>query len=543
MPTPSNVGEMYDVIQIGYGPVGQTLASLLGQRGWNIAVFERHKRLYGLPRAGHFDHEIARIFQGIGAVDAFIDKAVAIEAYTWFNRDRQKLLSFETEGTAISGWHSGYMFYQPYVEAALDSAVAKHNNVAVNFGWQAVALRQHKDFVEVTLTRYEKDGAHGSEPETRTVRTRYVVAADGANSATRQSLGIQLEDLGFQEQWLVVDVRLKTPLDVNAAEIRKNGSYQICDPARPMMSTMLSAEHKRFGFMRMPTDSDGHLEDPETVWSLIRPWVTPDTADMIRSVVYQFRSTLACEWRKDRVLLAGDAVHLMPPFLGQGMCSGIRDVANLAWKLDLVLAAKVDDAILDSYQIERSPHVRAHIARSVHVGKISCTTDTAQAAARDAALLAGEMPPPPAPLVLEQGLLQSGRNSSDPIGSLGPQARIRLGQRTSLADNILGHGRWQLLCRKDPRSSLSMTTQNIIDDLNIACVWFGDGGAEDLEGVYKNWFNRYDIEAALVRPDFYVYGVAKTLSDIDALFIELRTSAAWIASAQRAPSRRRTGVL
>lgn len=543
MPTPSNVGEMYDVIQIGYGPVGQTLASLLGQRGWNIAVFERHKRLYGLPRAGHFDHEIARIFQGIGAVDAFIDKAVAIEAYTWFNRDRQKLLSFETEGTAISGWHSGYMFYQPYVEAALDSAVAKHNNVAVNFGWQAVALRQHKDFVEVTLTRYEKDGAHGSEPETRTVRTRYVVAADGANSATRQSLGIQLEDLGFQEQWLVVDVRLKTPLDVNAAEIRKNGSYQICDPARPMMSTMLSAEHKRFGFMRMPTDSDGHLEDPETVWSLIRPWVTPDTADMIRSVVYQFRSTLACEWRKDRVLLAGDAVHLMPPFLGQGMCSGIRDVANLAWKLDLVLAAKVDDAILDSYQIERSPHVRAHIARSVHVGKISCTADTAQAAARDAALLAGEMPPPPAPLVLEQGLLQSGRNSSDPIGSLGPQARIRLGQRTSLADNILGHGRWQLLCRKDPRSSLSMTTQNIIDDLNIACVWFGDGGAEDLEGVYKNWFNRYDIEAALVRPDFYVYGVAKTLSDIDALFIELRTSAAWIASAQRAPSRRRTGVL
>lgn len=520
--------EHFDVVQIGYGPVGQALAALLGAQGWKVGVFERHNALYRFPRAGHFDHEVARILQGIGALEEIIDKVVVVEAYSWFNQHRELLLNFKSEGLAISGWSNGYMFYQPYLEAALNNAVAKNGSALVEFGWQAVGLYQHSDYVEIALRPFSHDsGANDSEGEPRLVRARYVVAADGANSFARNALGITLEDFGFKEQWLVLDLRLKQPIDPSSQEVRTAGSYQVCDPARPMMTAMLSAEVKRFGFMRMPRDPDGYLEKPETAWSLIRPWATPDTADLIRNVVYQFRSAMARQWRMDRVILAGDAVHLMPPFMGQGMCAGIRDAANLAWKLDLVLGGCVHESLLATYETERRPHVKAYIDLSVHVGKISCTTDVAEAAVRDATLMAGGMAPPPTPPCLEEGALQGGRAGARPIGSLGPQGHICVGNRCGLADDVLGHGRWQLISRRDPRGVLSAFSRTFAEELDIACLWFGDGGAEDLNGAYKKWFDQHDIEAVLVRPDFYIFGVAKSAAHVNGLMRELWDRIGW----------------
>lgn len=519
--------EHYDVVQIGYGPVGQTHAALLGARGWKVGVFERHDGLYRLPRAGHLDHEVARIFQGIGALDEVLDEVVVIESYAWFNQHRERLLTFNSEANAISGWPFSFMFHQPYVEAALNNAVVRTGNVAVHFGWQAVGISQQGDYVDVTLRPYKLGADPRASSEKRVVRARYLVAADGANSFTRSALGIEIEDFGFREEWLVIDLRLNKALDKTTKAFKTTGSYQICDPARPMMAATLGAEFKRFGFMRMPGDADGYLDKTETAWTLIRPWVRPNDAELIRSVVYEFRSTLVRQWRKGRVILAGDAVHLMPPFMGQGMCSGVRDAANLAWKLDLVLRGWSADDLLDSYQTERGPHVKAHIDLSVHVGKISCTTDPTEAAARDASLKAGGMAPPPPPPGLERGVLQGGRAGDRPVGSLGPQARIRLTDRSGLADDLLGHGRWQLISTRDANSVLSAATRAFIEDLDVACLWFGRGGAEDSDGVYAKWFADNRIEAAILRPDFYVFGVAKSVEEIEALVLELRDRIAW----------------
>jgi 2-polyprenyl-6-methoxyphenol hydroxylase-like FAD-dependent oxidoreductase len=530
--------EHYDVVQIGYGPVGQALAAMLGASDWKIGVFERQEGLFGLPRAGHFDHEVARIFQGIGVLEDVLPELVAIESYAWFNQHRERLLTFNSEGNAVSGWPSSFMFHQPYVERALHNAVVRTGNVSVHFGWQAVEVLQQSDHVEVKLRPYGRSADASARSECRVVRARYLVAADGARSFTRNALGIEVEDLGFREEWLVIDLRLNQPLDTTTKDIKTNGSYQICDPARPMMSAVLGAEFKRFGFMRMPGDPDGYLEKPETVWNLIRPFVTPDEAELIRSVVYEFRSILARQWRKGRVMLAGDAVHLMPPFMGQGMCAGVRDAANLAWKLDLVLRGRASDTLLDSYQIERRPHVRAYIDLSVHVGKISCTTDPTEAAARDATLKAGGMAPPPPPPRLEQGILQDGRMGDWSVGSLGPQARIRVDDRLGLGDDILGHRRWQLISKRDPNSALSEATRAFLDDLNVAYIWFGSGGAEDVDGVYAKWFADNKLEAAIVRPDFYVFGVAKSVEEIESLVLELRGRIAWKRATEHHPRRR-----
>ena len=526
---------IHDIVQVGYGPVGQTSAALLGRAGHDVAVFERHSGLYALPRAGHIDHEIVRVFQSIGAADQVMVDAFRCATYGWRNQHGETLLDIDWSREGVSGWASDYLMYQPYVEEALDAAVRRSPSVIVNHGWEATDVVQREDHVEVTFAKgqIDNDGQYRHSGERRTARGRYLIGADGANSRTRSRAGIEFEDLGFKEQWLVVDFRQKHPLSFAF----DNG--QICDPARPLCLFQLGKTHRRFEFMVLPHEDPKAISSEANVWALVSPWFDQNDVELIRSTVYTFRSANAREWRSARILLAGDAAHLMPPFLGQGMCSGVRDVANLAWKLDLVLKGLAPETLLNSYVVERKPHVANIIEQAVALGKISCTVDVEEAHARDQALMSGLAPPPPPFPWIELGILQKspGPAGEPLVGRLGPQARIARHGIEGLADDVAGAG-WQLICAAGVGRAPGADALSTIKALEVRILELGgqgDDAVEDLDGVYGDYLLAAGVQAVLVRPDFYVFGAVEAASSLDALFADLAAQLALVTLADRAP--------
>jgi 2-polyprenyl-6-methoxyphenol hydroxylase-like FAD-dependent oxidoreductase len=396
-----------DVIVVGYGPVGQTIAALLAREGHRVAVYERFADVYGLPRAIHFDDEVMRVWQALGVVDDIVGDLLPVPKYTWLGADGEEIVAITSPSPGPSGWEPSYLFFQPYLEDALVRAVAAQPTATVHRGWLAEHLHQAGDHVAVTLRRVREAASGQLLPtdETTTVRARYVIGADGANSRVREAAGVDFEDLGFRERWLTLDVR---PHDVEALS-HIPAPCQWCHPARPHMHTRNGRSHRRWEFMLLPGETAEDFRDEARIWELLAPWMTADDGTIVRHAVYEFRARLAETMRDGRVLLAGDAAHTMPPFLGQGLCSGVRDAANLAWRLDLILRDVAPDALLDSYTEERRPHNEWIVRLSTEMGRVSCVLDPAAAAERDAALRAADPPPPLALRSLEEGLVAAGR--------------------------------------------------------------------------------------------------------------------------------------
>jgi 2-polyprenyl-6-methoxyphenol hydroxylase-like FAD-dependent oxidoreductase len=262
----------------------------------------------------------------------------------------------------------------------------------VHFGEELFAIDQFSDRVELAFRN------QAAPMVSKVERARYMIGADGARSTIRDLVGITQTDLGFAYDWLVVDVvpreeRSWTPYVV-----------QHCDPARPSTSVGSGPGRRRWEFMRLPSETIDELNNLDKAWELIAPWdMTRENASIERHTVYTFRGTWANRWRSGRVLIAGDAAHLMPPFLAQGLCSGLRDAAALAWRLAMILGGNAPQSLLDSYELERSPHVQEIIRQAVEVGRIICVTDPEQAAARDFKMKAAmsnpalALKPPPEP--------------------------------------------------------------------------------------------------------------------------------------------------
>ncbi|PAJ86125.1 bifunctional 3-(3-hydroxy-phenyl)propionate/3-hydroxycinnamic acid hydroxylase [Burkholderia ubonensis] len=511
--------EIFDVVQIGYGPVGQAHAAFLGKAGHRVAVYERHHSLYSMPRAGHFDHEIMRIFQSLGCADEIAIDAFPATKYEWKNGKGESLISFDWDQIGVSGWMSDYLMYQPYLENALHRAVKACETVSVHHGWEAVDIAPEADHVAVTFQRFLTDanGKRLPSDELKTVRGRYLVGADGANSFVRRHQNLAWEDLGFNESWVVLDFKQKRPLHYEF----DNG--QICDPKRPLCLFQLGKTHRRFEYMVLPGESQEELLKEENAWEVVKPWLTRDDADLIRHIIYTFKSGLAREWSKGRVFLIGDAAHLMPPFLGQGMCSGIRDAKNLAWKLDLVLRGVAADALLRSYQTERAPHVKEIIDLAVQVGRISCTIDPVEADARDVAFRNGQVPPPPPFPILRHGLVDCDANAHAVSGCLGPQAEVEAHGRLARADDIFGTG-WQLISDFDASAHLSPESHALLKAFGVTylqpqAVAQGEGfdTVVDIKDSYRRYFAENGVRAVLVRPDFYVYGAVVSGDELDTM--------------------------
>jgi 2-polyprenyl-6-methoxyphenol hydroxylase-like FAD-dependent oxidoreductase len=501
-----------DVVIVGYGPVGQALALMLGRQGRSVAVCERWANRYPLPRAVCIDHELYRVLCANGLSEVLPRVSHAGPLYRWFNADWQELLCIDWSATSISGGPEVNFVHQPTLEEALDAAVRGLDSVDTLFGWEALSIEQDDDLAHVRI----RDCGTGEE---RSLSAQFVVGCDGANSLVRQAIGGAQEDRGFEADWLVIDVRLNGERTLDQLGIPAAAQY--CNPARPTTIVPAGvrdgAVFRRWEFMRLPGETIEALEREERVRELLRPWLAPDDADLIRHKVYTFRSLLAERWRERRLLLAGDAAHVMPPFMGQGMCSGLRDAWNLAWKLALILDGTAPDALLDTYQLERMPHVSQIIDLSIYLGRIICIPDPAGAADRDRRFLSGEVdPPPPFPQLVDGVLHRDGQGRIAPgAGKLTPHVLVREGDTRRRLDDHTGGGFTLIRGERCGDHPLPVQTRATLDRLGITLL---DLSADvDAEGKLRAFLDQHGWTAMIVRPDFYAYGGVSDPRDLPGL--------------------------
>jgi len=496
-------GPEADCLVVGGGPVGLLTAILLGQAGLQVTVVERWPQRYPLPRACTIDHEALRILQAAGVMadhaDLFEPSQGARGGYQFRNGEGELLRSIDWNRPAESGWANTNGFYQPDLEAVIEEIAVATAGVTVHRGWTFSSLAQDGAGVSTQVFSTEEPA------KAVTVRSRWLVGADGANSPVRCRLGVGVGDSGFRADWLVIDYRPLVEERWDAFVV------QYCDPEQPATAVNSGPGRRRFEFMRRDDVSVEELAHEATAWRLMSPWgVTPDTAALERHAVYTFRGRWARTWRVGNAFLAGDAAHLMPPFLGQGLCAGLRDARALAWRLGMVHAGLAAPSVLDSYGPERAGHVREIIDEAVAAGRVICELDPARAAVRDAELKRQMTDVDAAPM--EPPHPHLGRPSiTDPSqgveGRLAPQGRVRAAGRTGLFDDVVG-GEWQLVSRAgDPAQLLDEETISWFQQIGGSVTQVSPTGpVQDVDGAYERWFSRNDCTAFLSRPDFYVFG-------------------------------------
>jgi 3-(3-hydroxy-phenyl)propionate hydroxylase len=503
----------YEVIVVGYGPAGAVAALWLGQAGIRTLVIDKSKTIWQIPRAIAIDHEILRVFQNLGVAEEVLPCTAPFPASEHFGVDGQLIRRIHVvEPPYPLGYTPTMVFTQPAVEAILRKHVAGLQSVTVELGSQLTGIAQNDSAATVQLT---------TGHVTRQLKARYVIGCDGASSSVRRLLGITFNDLGFDEPWLVIDVK------VNEWALSKlpQTAAQYCNPERPTTFIVGPANHRRWEIMLLPGEDPREAEKPERVWALLAPWLEPTDGVLWRASSYRFHALLATHWRKGRIFLAGDAAHQQPPFLGQGMCQGIRDVTNLCWKLSEVLRGPGCDGLLDTYETERSQHVYTLTSRIKTIGRHICERDPKAARKRDAALLLQggghaatvtrqEIVPP-----LEAGLIADKEQSAS--GTLFPQPWILTDGGAVRMDTLTGHG-WRLFL--DGRCH-ALEELPGAGELLLNPVVIGGSGLKEKDAIVTKWFEQHACAAAIIRPDHYVYGVARTLAEIRPLLDRLALAA------------------
>jgi 3-(3-hydroxy-phenyl)propionate hydroxylase len=511
--------ERYEVAVAGMGPAGAVCAGLLGKLGVRTLALERSRELYDKPRAFALDHEVMRVFQNLGIAERVLPYTAPFTPSEYYGADGRLIKRLGAVPPPYPlAWTPSMVFRQPQVEAILREGVAAIPDVDVRYGMSLEDFSQ--DATGVALSLVDDRGAR------REVRANYLVACDGAASGVRRSLGIGHEDMAFDEPWLVVDVLVN---EAGAAKLPQV-SIQYCEPARPCTYLIGTGEHRRWEIMLLPGEDPRAMEDEAAVWKLLSRWLSPADAKLWRQASYRFHALAASEWRRGRVFLAGDAAHQQPPFTGQGMCQGIRDVANLSWKLKLALDG-APDALLDTYQQERLPHVRRLTGVVKGIGRLICERDPAAARVRDDRLVdaaGGEVRTEPRQNLippLEAGFLSPEPHAAN--GTLFPQPRLRRRDGVALLDDVAGSG-----FRLFVRGPMPTVPAALLERLDIQLVRIEP--AEELDGVLASWFARHACSAVLVRPDHYVYGVAAHDGDAAKLVESAVAFAAPTGRAQRA---------
>ncbi len=504
----------YDIAIAGFGPAGATAACMLGQMGYSVLVVDRLTEVYDKPRAFAMDHEILRVYQNLGVAEAMRPHLAPFLASEHYGVDGQLIRRLTmVEPPYPMGWTPSVVFLQPPIEEALRARVREIASVELALGCEFVALAQ--DGAGVTVDWRDAAGVP------RQARARYLIGCDGASSTVRRQIGVAHDDLGFDEPWLVVDVLLN---EGAGARLPKTNA-QFCEPARPATFLIGTGRHRRWEIMLLPGEDPREMETEAATWRLLSRWLSPDEGRLWRQASYRFHALVASRWRVGRVFLAGDAAHQQPPFLGQGMCQGVRDIANLAWKLDAVLQGRAAESLLDTYGAERASHVRRLTTTIKHIGHNICERDPVKARQRDADLVAQaggtvksvprqDLIPP-----LDCGLLSARPHAAN--GTLFPQPAVTCGGRSGLFDDIAGGGLRLVLAAAVEDGEVPAGPA--LGRVGARVIRVSEGGApgtgpvlqvREANGIVAAWFARHGACAALVRPDHYVYGVAAAPAEI-----------------------------
>jgi 3-(3-hydroxy-phenyl)propionate hydroxylase len=484
--------ESVDVLVVGFGPVGAVLAGLLGKRGIDVLVLERDYDVFPLPRAAHVDHTGLRTWQELALLDRLLPAMQANLGLDFLTADGELLARIPGDQSSASGLPTSMYFFQPALDRAVREAVAAMPSVRIALGTEVTGVTSAEDHVRVLAAAPD-----GGQLE---VTAKWVVACDGANSTIRDQIGFGAEDLHFEEPWLVVDLVL------DGERAQSGRAVCLCDPRRPTYSIPMPARRHRFEFRLMDGDDPAVMLQPGRISELVTGWFPDRRFELERTAIYTFHGLVGTDWRHQRVFLAGDAAHQMPPFLGQGMCSGLRDAANLAWKLDLVIRGTAQDDLLNTYQEERRAHVRSVVESAVRIGRLICTIDPDEAAERDRRMLSDTRPPSqrigftlpplrPGSLVWENG----GDLFVQP-----PGGEVRL-------DDAIG-SRFAVLART-PELIEAGPAQWWRDRIGAFVAAVGQLPPPQADGVLA-WLDSHDSDLVVVRPDRYVLWAGSDLDDV-----------------------------
>lgn len=506
----------FQVVVVGLGPVGITLCNLLGGLGVSVLGIDARDDVFALPRAIGMDHEVMRVFQGIGVADELATVVGEYKDSEYRAADGTLLRKFISPSAPHRlGWPAYLTFVQPPLERILRDKASSSPTVTILTGVEVAALDEPD---EPRLSLREM-----STGETTSVSGTYVVGCDGGNSFIRRTLDIGFEDLVFDQPWLVIDVVLGEE-DVDLPQT----NVQFCNPARPHTFVVLPGNLRRWEFMLLPGETAEEVNHPERIWELLSTWLKPGQAEIWRSATYRFHALVAESWRSGNVFLAGDACHMTPPFLAQGMVQGIKDASNLGWKIASVLKGG-PEKLLDTYEDERRPLVHKVISITKGLGEVICEIDEARARARNMSMMAlvaegkgtvvrQSLFPPISDGMI--GRLANGQPAKG-AGEACPQPRVLVDGRFVLLDDLLGHD-FALLSR---RMEVNASVRDQAKQLGVTLFEFGGQyGYEEEDHVLEDWLLERDARFVLVRPDRVSFGCA---SEADELAFLLDQLAEW----------------
>lgn len=494
----------YDVAVIGYGPTGVTAANLLGQQGLKVLVVERDADIYSRARAISTDEEVLRIWQQVGLADQLNADMLGGRPVAFVDANGKPFIELNSVSRG-SGHPPQQFIYQPAVEKVLRAGVDRFPNVELLLGHECLRVKQDDKGVELLLADLGVDSF-------KRVRASYVIAADGGSSPIRGQLGIGYEGKTFGERWVVIDTKVLSDWPGH-----DNLRFH-CDPARPTVDCPTPLGHHRWEFPVRDGEDEKELVTDAAIWRVLNnQGITSNEVKILRAVVYSHHVRFADRWRVGRVFLAGDAAHAMPPWIGQGMSAGVRDAANLCWKLGAVLSGSLPDSVLDSYQTERMPHVRETTKRAVSVGRIITERHPSLAIARNHAFRIGMRLPQFPNWMRERrwiphahypnGFQSSARNSA--IGWQIPQPWVldEKGNRERL-DDVLGN-QWTVIYTGTARPWGRWASAGVpVVRLKAVGSPTCPDTIVDTEGLLLSWMNKKRVTAIAIRPDGFVYAAA-----------------------------------